>query len=289
MRESKEETPTVSVIIPTYNRANMVSRAIQSVLEQTYEDFELIVVDDASTDNTEDVVKGFNDSKIKYLRHDENKGGSVARNTGIRHSVGKFLSFLDDDDEFLPDHLTILVETIKGLGSEWGIVYGGKIAVDGNNSSKIYPKWKGEVSDKILVYGSVGIPTALIRRSCFEIVGLFDESFPRHQDWEMYVRLAKRYKFFPVNDATVRVYSSSPPSLKNVLYSKQLFLEKFSEEISSLTFLDRRKFFFKHYNTLAKFSFKENSFYIGSKWFFKGIINYPFRLKSIGSTLKELF
>ena len=81
-----EKTPTVSVIIPTYNRAHLVGRAIRSVLNQTFQDFEIIVVDDGSTDNTEEVVKGFNDPRIRYIRHEENRGGSAARNTGIRAS-----------------------------------------------------------------------------------------------------------------------------------------------------------------------------------------------------------
>jgi len=79
-----EKTPAVSVVIPTYNRAHLVGRAIRSVLNQTYQDFEIIVVDDGSTDNTEEVVKSFNDPRIRYIRHEENRGGSAARNTGIR-------------------------------------------------------------------------------------------------------------------------------------------------------------------------------------------------------------
>lgn len=83
----KLEGPTVSVVIPTYNRAHLVSRAIQSVLNQTYQDFELIVVDDASTDNTEEVVKDFKDNRIRYIYHDENKGGAAARNTGVKWNI----------------------------------------------------------------------------------------------------------------------------------------------------------------------------------------------------------
>jgi len=96
-----DKSVTVSVIIPTYNRAHLVGRAIRSVLNQTYQDFEIIVVDDCSTDNTEEIVKGFNDHRIRYMRHDRNRGGSAARNTGIKASQGKYIAFLDSDDEWL--------------------------------------------------------------------------------------------------------------------------------------------------------------------------------------------
>ena len=95
--------PTVSVVIPAYNRAHLLKRAIQSVLNQTYQDFELIVVDDASNDNTEEVVKELRDEKIKYIRHRENSGAGVARNTGIRTALGRYIAFQDSDDECFSD------------------------------------------------------------------------------------------------------------------------------------------------------------------------------------------
>ena len=96
------KNPTVSVIIPTYNRAHLVGRAIKSVLNQTYRDFEIIVVDDGSTDNTKDIIKEFQkkDKRIKYIPYEKNKGGSAARNTGIKAAKGEYIAFLDSDDEW---------------------------------------------------------------------------------------------------------------------------------------------------------------------------------------------
>ena len=92
--------PTLTTIIPTYNRAALVKRAIQSVLNQTFQDFEIIVVDDSSVDNTEEVVKGFRDDRIRYIRHPNNKGLPAGRNTGIKVASGEYIAFLDDDDEW---------------------------------------------------------------------------------------------------------------------------------------------------------------------------------------------
>ncbi len=113
--------PTVSVIIPTYNRANLVSRAIKSVLNQTYQDFEIIVVDDCSEDNTEEIVKSFNDSRIRYIKHKKNKGGSAARNTGIKRARGKYIAFLDDDDEWLPSKLEKQIMLFEKLSKHYGV------------------------------------------------------------------------------------------------------------------------------------------------------------------------
>ena len=103
----------VSVIITTYNRAHLVGKAIKSVLNQTFQDFELIVVDDGSTDNTEEVINSFNDTRIRYIRHKINKGGNAARNTGLRNSKGEYIAFLDSDDEWLPEKLERQLEVFK--------------------------------------------------------------------------------------------------------------------------------------------------------------------------------
>jgi glycosyltransferase involved in cell wall biosynthesis len=100
-----DQNPCVSVIIPTYNRAEMLIRAIRSVLKQTYEDYEIIVVDDGSTDDTAKVMKAYENDKFKYIRYSLNKGGAFARNLGLDSSRGKYIAFLDSDDEWLPTKL----------------------------------------------------------------------------------------------------------------------------------------------------------------------------------------
>jgi len=126
-----ENKSKVSVIIPTYNRANLVGRAIRSTLNQTYPHFEIIVVDDGSTDNTEGIVKSFGDHRIKYYKFEENRGVHEARNTGIEVASGSYIVFLDSDDELLPHALGKIVETFVKLPEEVGIVFASSIVHPG--------------------------------------------------------------------------------------------------------------------------------------------------------------
>lgn len=114
--------PKVSVVIPTHNRSSLLRRAIQSVLDQTYQDFEIIVVDDASTDDTEAVVKGFADERIRYVRHSENRGEAASRNTGIRLAKGEYIAGHDDDDVWLPPKLEKQVKAFEKASPKVGVV-----------------------------------------------------------------------------------------------------------------------------------------------------------------------
>lgn len=110
-----KNNPKVSVIIPTYNRAHLIGRAIKSVLNQTYKDFEIIIVDDGSTDKTEEVVKDFKDERVRYIRREKNKGGSAARNTGIKAARGEYIAFQDSDDEWLPEKLEKQMKAFEAM------------------------------------------------------------------------------------------------------------------------------------------------------------------------------
>jgi len=146
--------PTVSVIIPTYNRAHMVGRAIQSVLNQMYKEFELIVVDDGSTDNTEEVVKGFGDERLRYIRLSEKSGGSaVPRNTGLKVARGEYIACLDDDDSWLDrDKLKAQVEFLSN-NLDYVLVGTNSIVVDENGrelSRTLFAEKDNEIRNKLL-------------------------------------------------------------------------------------------------------------------------------------------
>ena len=129
----------VSVIIITHNRSNLLGAAITSVLNQTFQDFEIIVVDDASKDDTGNVVQTFDDKRIRYIRHETNKGHAAARNTGLQNAVGEYIGFLDDDDAWLPEKLQRQVALLDGSPAVVGGVYAGFL--------KRQRKWRNSGSD----------------------------------------------------------------------------------------------------------------------------------------------
>ena len=207
------DDPTVSVVIPTYNRATVLDRSIDSVLAQTYTDFELIVVDDGSTDDTRDVIGEFEDERIRYFRHEENEGVSAARNTGIREANGKFIAFQDSDDSWHADKLRKQMQAFEDGSSDVGVVYSGLWRVtDGGRTyvpgSEIQTK-EGDIHDALLHGNFVSTQVAVVRTECFEKAGGFDESLPYFEDWELWIRLSKQFEFALVDEPLVTAYLQS--------------------------------------------------------------------------------
>ena len=174
----------MSVITPTYNRAGLIARAIKSVLEQTYRCFELIVVDDASTDKTEHLVNSFHDPRIQYVRHKENMGAAAARNTGLALSQGDYVAFLDSDDEWLPAKLAHQLEIFRQATSDVGLVYSDFVLV--------YPSGREKLHRRVSKGITIGYPSRwLVKREVLQQVGGFDESMPAMQDTEISIRIAR--------------------------------------------------------------------------------------------------
>jgi glycosyltransferase involved in cell wall biosynthesis len=204
--------PKVSIIIPTHNRCGFVGNAIASALNQTFEDFELIIVDDASTDKTAETVAFFNDERIKFIRHEKNKGGSAARNTGITNSSGNCIAFLDDDDEWFPDKLSKQMEVLSASPPQIGGVYTGYVMVDRASlrvMCQYSPKKKGNLFHDLLVDNCVGGASCmLLRRECLDKVGLFDESLPCSQDYDLWIRIAKEFSFECIGEPYFKYYTN---------------------------------------------------------------------------------
>lgn len=185
-----------SVIIPTHNRASMIGRAIDSVLSQTYSNFELLIVSDCSTDNTEKIVKAYKDSRIQFLKHTESRGASAARNTGIRIAQGKYIAFLDDDDEWTPNKLELQLQVIASSPQEMGLVYTWMEYVrDGTVIQTHKPTVRGYVFNEMLSQQVIGAcSTVVIKREVIDVVGYFDEMLPRFNDNDYLLRISKHYR-----------------------------------------------------------------------------------------------
>jgi glycosyltransferase involved in cell wall biosynthesis len=228
----------VSVVIPTYNRANLLGRAIRSVINQTYPDFEILVIDDCSKDNTEEVVKGFSESQLKYIRHGKNKGGSAARNTGITSAKGEYIALLDDDDEWLPEKLEKQIQKFKTVSHKVGVVYTGCSEImesSGKINFESIPDIRGNIYINMLRDCFIGSPTPLIRKDCFNKTGLFDETLLSNQDWDMWIRLASYYEFDLVPEILAKRYihgSQISISLKARIQAYENLIKKYKMELS---------------------------------------------------------
>lgn len=195
--------PLVTVVIPTYNRADMVKTAIDSVLAQTFGDYEIIVVDDCSVDNTREAVASYG-SKVKFIQLDANSGSSARpRNTAIRQARGKYIALLDSDDIWMPSYLEKVVAKAEASPDSVGLVYAQilrttrEFGID--NAPALYPDrmLRGNLWPLILSSCICATTTSLIKKSCFDKVGLFDDIGVH---WEMWIRLAKHYEFDYVDE-----------------------------------------------------------------------------------------
>lgn len=194
---NQSDNPKVSVIIPTYNRADLLPRAVNSVLAQTYSDLEIIIVDDCSPDDTREVIARFSDLRIRSFRHERNKGLSAARNTGIANARGEYIAFLDDDDEYLPSKLEEQVELLNTSSNDVGLVYGWLNWIDGSSGRVLESRrsaMQGDIFDEALAMnGPSSPPSWLARSSVIREVGGFDEKVYYHEDRVLLCRIAQRY------------------------------------------------------------------------------------------------
>jgi glycosyltransferase involved in cell wall biosynthesis len=263
LMSNEQENPLVSVVIPTYKRPDMLGRAIDSVLNQTYDNIEIIVVDDNDENSkyrkeTEEFMRKYADvDNLVYLKHKNNSGAAAARNTGMKYSKGEFISFLDDDDEWYNDKTQIQVSQFRKLSEDYGVVYTNSTKKNDINNIFITNKenknsLSGDVHNKILKGNFIGTPVAMIRSSCYEKNGGFDESLPRLQDWEFWIRLSKNYKFKYIDKPMTMVSELDDTISTNInalIKSLKIILEKhYSEFENAGEFVLANKYFLIGHN-----------------------------------------
>lgn len=201
----------VSVIIPTYNYVEFICDSIESVINQTYKDFEIIVVDDGSTDNTSEVVKKYKD-KISYF-YKENGGPSSARNYGIKNAKGEFICFLDADDIFIPEKLELQVKYMEDHKDDnIGLIYSDYYCVSRRLKITDYYESIGFSSQKeavmyLLNYNYINTSTVMIPKACIEKKGFFNEKYRYLEDYDLWLRLGCNYKFGYINKPLVKTRS----------------------------------------------------------------------------------
>lgn len=201
-------SPSVSVVIPTYNRAALLQRAIRSVLNQTFGDFEVVVVDDASTDETGETIAAFADTRIRYFRQPRNLGVAEARNRGLCEARGDFIALLDSDDEWLPTKLEEQMARFEAGGSGVGLVYCGARIFNAAGYREDRPRYRGRIFDELLLRNVIagGATSSVIRRNVIAAAGFFDPAMPAMEDYDYWLRVARFYSVDFVDRALVRYY-----------------------------------------------------------------------------------
>ena len=280
----------VSIIIPTYNRARLLGRAIQSILNQTYSNFELIVVDDYSKDNTEHIVKSFRDERIRYIRHEKNKGAVAARNTGIKAARGEYIAFQDSDDEWLPEKLGKQISAFNFGPPDLGVVYTSFWQIDRGRKTCIpssnVKQTEGNIHDALLEGNFVNTPTAVVRKECFEKAGMF-ENLPRLQEWGLWLRISKHYCFKHINEPLVNAYRQPDSISRNMnafIVARKYILDKYFDEISK-----KPKLLGKHYFEIGALLCLNGDIEAGRNYFYKATRTHPFNAKLLLSTLASIF
>lgn len=235
----------VSIIIPTFSRPTNLVRAIDSALNQTYKNIEIIVVDDngvgtpCQIETEKLLTKYISRNMIKYLRHDVNRNGSAARNTGFNASNGQYINFLDDDDEFLPEKIEKQVAYLETLSSEYGACYCNTEFISGERTRHFINSKEGNLIEDILLKKVVfNTSTVLFRRQTIDAINGFDDTFRRHQDFELFVRYFRIFKIGLVSDVlcikhqTENVISKNP---QKIIEYKQKFIDTFEADFLKMS------------------------------------------------------
>ena len=227
---------SVSIILPVYNRSSSLEYSMRSVLDQSYRDLELIVVDDASSEDLKPIVEGFEDHRVRYIRRDENGGASAARNTGLAAAKGKFIAFQDSDDLWLPNKLQLQVGLLEGLPGDVGVVLHSKVLYgsgpDGTYGvglvsmrpppAKIMKPGEDQVR-KYLTDNRISLQNALFRRDCYPEKLWFDDVTRSNADWAFTSSLAQHTKIVEFPEPVVMAFSS-PDGISKLKRAKAIGL-----------------------------------------------------------------
>ena len=292
--------PKVSVYIPTYNCAEYLSDAIESILNQTYQDFELIIIDDGSTDNTKEVLGKYK-GKLRYV-YKENGGIGSARNRGIKESTGEYIAQCDADDLWLPEKLEHQVAMLDQQ-PEYAVVYSDAFKfyddpknVDFTTFFSQKKPYAGNIFKPLYLYNFIPNPTVVVRRKCFEDLELFDEGkiegvkskWNINEDHEMWLRIASRYKIGFVDTPLARcrkrstsVTGSNPEkSIHNAFRVLEKINQFSPDQVASIP-LTKRKKYSRLYLLLGEIYFHQNKLHEARKCFMKSLKEFPFKKKAL--------
>lgn len=282
--------PLISVVIPVYNRASVLSAALRSVTAQTFRDFEIIVIDDGSTDDIAATLGGFDTLSIRLLRHSQNRGAAAARNTGVRAAQGRFIAFLDSDDVWMPDKLAQQITVIESADGSTKACCTSYVAVrdDGKRESLVRLAARLDWNRHLLLGCNVSPGTTLlVERSCFEEVGYFDESMRRLEDWDWMLRYTARYRLATVDEALAKIYINTAPSEDDVRRALVIMREKHLPSAAASSLSARQRFLSALLLEESAARYRERRLFRAVISLARSYISYPFRNLSFYSNILQ--
>lgn len=209
-------SPFFTIVVPCYNRADIVLDTVHSILKQEYQNFELVLVDDGSKDNTREVVAAITDPRVRYFYKDNGERGA-ARNYGAQQARGKYINFFDSDDEMYPNHLRVVKEFLEANG-EVEVVHTGYERLDGQDRviSEMF-EFKASTNEVLLHDNPLACNTVFVRRD-IALANPFEEDrrLASAEDWELWVRLASKYTFYPIRQKTFCLREHDGRSLNTI-------------------------------------------------------------------------
>jgi len=283
VRNRMSKHPLVSVVIPTYGRGHLLERAIDSVLTQTYDNIEIIVVDDNDSNSehrkhTEKVLQTYLDNdQITYLKHKKNAGGSVARNTGIKVSKGEYVALLDDDDEWFPEKLEKQIDYFESLNENVGVIYCSYVLKEYDGDKEYIRFEKGDLTKELLMleFDPGASSTLVFKKDILKEIGYFDENFARHQDLEILIRLCRNYLIDVCPDVLLKINGHNFPSALKSEKVQKIFFQVFKKDIDKLSSPERRYVYAKHYMQLSSMFLSEKNLVQMIKYYIKAIWQSP--------------
>jgi glycosyltransferase involved in cell wall biosynthesis len=277
--------PRVSVVIPTWERGRWLGRALDSVFAQSESDFEVVVVDDGSfTDAAEQTVEARGDARARYLKLPAHRGVAAARNVGVLNATAKYVAFLDDDDEWLPEKLECQLRALENCDA-LGAVYTARFSVDegtGRIWTTRFPTPFQPGAANVITTSSV-----LVRRDCFCRVGMFDERFEAGSDFDMWIRLGLHYQFAYLDMPLVKYYIHAnrlSTDYRKKRRAAELFVEK-----HHLLFAKDPKLLARQYLNLGVMCYRDGSVMDACRAFWKAVRLCPFGMSSCTRSIQDVF
>jgi len=277
--------PVFSIITPTNNRPKLLKRAIESVLGQSFSNWEQIIVDDANDPETSEIVTGMNDPRLKYVVHEMPKGAAGAYNTGIQNARGRFINFLDDDDEYLSGILEKIYNSFEEATNNPGFIWTGIIRVQDTENreetirSQVWPADFNSREEGLMVSTAIGNGFGLsVKKECVEAIGLYDENLVVGEDTDFMIRLSEKFNFRSVPEILVKIHHHGSTQLTHKKYSK-LRWDSYKRILNRhFDFLSQHwDTLYIHNNVFSNLCYQLDEKKEGRKSLLRLIINFPTR------------